>query len=123
MLDSTAASGDLWEMFSYLAETQAKQAPLPSPGRESGVLNCKLKRQASVNFAPEKKPRTLNKKKRSCERKKHGTDPRQSLGLRPLTLADLAEYSGRGNEDEIRELESFIAEALNARFLLKASTP
>ena len=34
---------------------------MPSPGRESGVLNAELKRVASANIAPEKKQKILRK--------------------------------------------------------------
>ena len=50
-----------------LMEKSIVEAPMPSPGRESGVLNAELKRAASANIAPEKKQKILrkNEKKRA----------------------------------------------------------
>ena len=48
------------EQMSLLLQKQREYAlSLPSPGRESGVLNCERKRSASANFVQEKEQKIM----------------------------------------------------------------
>ena len=53
--------------YALLMEKQMEEVPMPSPGRESGVLNAELKRVASANIAPEKKQKILRKNEMRCD--------------------------------------------------------